>query len=303
MGELGIADCLAAGSRTAEALALETQCQTEALYRFLRAVASVGMLREVEPRRFALTPLSDLLRSDHPHSLRSVARLGGHPLHWRAWGHLLDSVRTGQPAFDAANGKSFFTALDEDGPLSAIFQGVMDRLSTLNLTIVRAVDLGSFERIVDVGGGTGELARQIASVYPHANVVLLDREPVIAMAPAAPRVEPVAGDFLESVPRGGDAYFLKFVLHNWDDQRAAQILRNCRDAMSLDGRVFVIEVVIPGDATPSMAKRHDINMLVLTGGRERTLDDYCTLFSGAGLELVRTTLTESGISVLVGRIT
>lgn len=122
------------------------------------------------------------------------------------------------------------------------------------------------------------------------------------MAPAATRVEPVAGDFLESVPHSGNAYLLKFVLHDWDDQRAARILRNCRDAMLPDGRVFVIEVLVPSDARPSVAKTHDLNMLVLTGGRERTLDEYRRLFRAAGLEFVQTMLTESGISILEGRI-
>ena len=136
--------------------------------------------------------------------------------------------------------------------------------------------------------------------YPGATVILFDRGHVLTMAPPDDRVQLVSGDFLEA-SRAPEAYFLKFVLHDWDDARATQILRNCRDALPAEGRVFVVEVVMPDETSPSMAKTHDVNMLVLTGGRERTLDEYRSLFSAARLELVRVVRTQQGVSVLEAR--
>jgi len=302
MAELGVADCLAAGPMTAEALAEATGCHGGTLYRFLRAVASTGILQEDEPHRFALTPLSETLRSDRCDSLRPLALLGGHPLHWQAWGNLLHSVRTGEAAFDSTHGRSFFDALAANRALAATLQQVLGRLADVDREVLEALDLGAFERFVDVGGGVGTLARQILSVHRHASAILFDEAHVLAMAPADARIEPMAGNFLEGVPRGGDAYFLKFVLHDWDDARAIRILNNCRAAMRADSRLFVVEMVVPDDAAPSSAKTHDINMLVLTGGRERRLEEYRSLFEAAGLELAAVTFTRRGVGILDGRV-
>jgi hypothetical protein len=298
MAELAIADRLAAGPRTDEALAEETGCDAGSLFRFLRALAGAGFLEDVGPRTFGLTPLGDTLRSDRPDSLRAIARLGGHPLHWQAWGRLLDSVRTGQPAFESAHSRSFFDALATEPVLNEALHAGLDRLADVDAEALDAMDLGRFRRIVDVGGGTGALARRMAGGRPGASVVLFDQPHVIALAPAAPGVTPEAGSFLDRVPAGADAYVLKFVLHDWDDARAASILRHCRAAMSDGGRVFAIEVVVPDGSAPSIAKTHDVNMLVLTGGRERTRAEYRDLFGSADLDLIRTIATARGVCVL-----
>lgn len=300
MAELGIADLLADGPQSADDLAAATHCHAGSLYRLLRALASVGILREVDPRRFALTPLSETLRSDHHDSLAPVARLGGHPLHWRAWGQLLDSVRTGRTAFETANGKGLFESLAEDLALSAIFQGVQERCAVVDRAVVAAIDLAPFARIVDVGGGTGTLAREVASLCPRASVVLFDRAHVLATVAQSDRVSLAPGNFFEQVPPAS-AYFLKFVLHDWSDDAVVTILRNCRDAMAEDGRVFVIEAVVPEDDAPSPAGARDINMLVLTGGRERTLGEYQSLLSAAGLDLLQATPLAVGVSVLAAQ--
>src|SRR6185503_7642460 len=188
----------------------------------------------------------------------------------------------------------------QDRSLSAAFHDVQARLDEVDQSVIDALDLGGFGRIVDLGGGSGELARRIAIAYPDAEVVLFDREDALAMAPAEARVRRVGGDFFESVPTA-QAYFLKFVLHDWDDARATRILRGCRDALPAGGRVFIVEAVVPNDTSRSMAKTHDVNMLVLTGGRERTLDEYRSLLAAARLELVRIAVTEQGVSVLEAR--
>lgn len=298
MAELGIADCLASGPKTAETLANDTRCDAEALYRFLRALASAGLIEEAAPRTFASTPLSDTLRSDRPDSLRSVARLGGHPLHWQAWGRLLHSVRTGEPGFDAAHGRGFFEALGADSTLTEALHAGLARLDDVDAEVVGALGLARFTRIVDVGGGTGALARRMAATQARAAVILFDQPDVLALAPALPGVTLEAGSFHEAVPPDADAYVLKFVLHDWDDARAAAILQRCRAGLRDGGRVFAIEVVVPDGAAPSIAKTHDVNMLVLTGGRERTLDEYRDLFARAGLDLVGSARTARGLTVL-----
>jgi hypothetical protein len=294
---LGIADRLAAGPRSAAALAAEARADADALFRLLRALASAGILAE-GPAGFALTPLSETLRADRAGSLRAVALLGGDPLHWQAWGKLLDAVRSGQSAFQLAHGEGFFAALERSPETAAAFQQIQGRHDEADAAIAAALAPRGLGCIVDVGGGTGALARRIAEACPAARVILFDRPHVLAGAPAHPRVEPAPGDFLAEVPEGGDAYLLRFVLHDWDDERAAGLLARCRRAMSSGGRVFVVEVAVPEDATPSIAKTHDLNMLVLTGGRERTLPQYRTLLAGAGLTLLACTPLVRGLSLL-----
>jgi hypothetical protein len=299
--ELALADLLAAGPRTADALARATGCHAPSLHRFLRALASAGLLAEVSPGTFGSTPLVDTLRAERPDSLRALARLGGHPLHWQAWGGLLHSVRTGEPAFDAAHGQGFFDALAVDPVLTEALHAGLARVADVDADVLAAMDLGRFARVVDLGGGTGALARRMAAAHPGAAIVLFDQPHVLALAPAAAGVTHAAGSFLDGVPPGAGAYVLKFVLHDWDDARAAAILRHCREAMAGDGRVLVMEVVVPDDATPSIAKTHDVNMLVLTGGRERTVAEYRDLFARADLDLVATRRTTRGVSVLEAR--
>ena len=238
----------------------------------------------MDPHTFALTPLSETLRSDRHDSLRPVARLGGHPLHWQAWGNLLHSVRTGATAFDAAHGKSFFDALADDHVLSSALQAGLGRLHDVDLSVVEASDLGRFERMVDVGGGAGELSRQIASARPTASVILFDQPHVLAMAPAAAGVEYVSGDFLESVPREGDAYFLKFVLHDWDDASCRTILQNIRRAMNPGARVVIVEMNAGENAVAALM---DLGMLHTFTGREREASEFRRLLESAGLEAER----------------
>lgn len=298
--ELGLADCLAGGPKSTERLARDTGCHVESLHRFLRALASAGILREVQPRTFELTPLSDTLRSDHPDSVRALALLGGHPLHWQAWGRLVQSVRTGDTAFDAAHGTRFFDAAREDPTLSAAFHASLSRLHEVDRDVVAALQLEQFTRMIDVGGGVGQFAHCLAMANAAASVTLFDQAHVLDAAPAKTGVDHVAGDFMDGVPHGGDAYFLKFVLHDWNDRQAVRILTNCRNAMHPDGRVFVVEVVVPDDAASSIAKTHDINMLVLTGGRERTEPEYRALFEAAGLDLIGVSRTRLGVGILEG---
>jgi hypothetical protein len=296
--ELRIADRLAGGPKTADGLADEAAVDPEALYRLLRALSSAGIFAEVGPRTFALTPLSETLREDREGSLRPVALLGGHPLHWQAWGGLLQAVKNGESAFEAAHGHGLFDALRANDELRATFHQVLSRASDLEQSVADLVAPRGFRRIIDLGGGTGGLAARLAGACGGAEVWLFDREEVLNAAPARAGVKLEPGDFLAGVPAGGDAYVLKFTLHDWPDREAIRILSSCRNAMLPEGRVFVIEVIVPEGPVASIAKTHDVNMLVLTGGRERTLAEYERLFAAAGLSLLRAIATPSGASVL-----
>jgi len=291
---LNIADRLAEGPKTADDLAREAGAAPDALNRLLRGLTSMGIFA-MGTAGFELTPLSETLLSQKEDSLRPVALLGGHKLHWQAWGGLLDSVRTGQTAFDLVHGEGFFDALAREPDLLAQFHRISDL--TIDGSLLAALVLHRYRRIVDVGGGTGALARRIAAEHPQAEVVLFDRPEVIAAAADA-TINVAAGDFFETVPESGDAYILKFVLHDWDDEAAIRILSCCARSMAQDGRLLVVEVVLPDDATPSIARTHDVNMLVLTGGRERTLAEYTELLRRAGLTPRAQTTTQRGISVL-----
>ena len=294
---LGIADRIAAGPRTGDEIAAEAGADPDALYRLLRALSSIGIF-SMGPRGFELTPLSETLLSQREDSLRPVALLGGHPLHWGAWGKLLASVKTGKTGFELAHGEAFFYALAHDVALMREFQ----RISTLTRDqwqeLIAALALHRFRCVVDIGGGTGALARRMAEAHPDLCVVLFDRSEVLDLAPPHARVEGASGNFFEHVPEAGDAYILKFVLHDWSDADASRILSCCRRHMSRQARLLVIEAMVPDDARPSIAMTHDVNMLVLTGGRERSLEQYRALLRGAGFALDGVAAIGFGLSVL-----
>lgn len=303
--ELGIADLLHEGSRSTEDLAQATGTDADALYRVLRFLASEGVFREEAPRRFAQTELSDALRADAPASPRDFIRMvNAEP--YAAWAELLYSVRTGKPAFDTVFGASRFEWLAEHPEQAALFQRAMIALSLgANVEVAEAYDFSACKRVVDVGGGHGQLLSAIVTRNPHLSGVLQDLPAGIAAAREGvggplPRCELVAGDFFESVPAGGDAYIMKKVIHDWDDARAAKILDNCRRAMATGGKVLVAETIVPTGNERHPIKVMDLNMLVVTGGLERTQEHYERLLARAGLRLARVIATRSPLSILEG---
>src|SRR5581483_10747584 len=274
---LGIADQLASGPRTIAELAERTDTNPEALYRLLRALASVGVFAESEPHTFAQTPLSEPLRSGVPGSLRGLAAMSG-MLHLRAWPEILHSVRTGKTAFEKSFGKEVFAYLETDAEAAAAFDEAMTGYTAATSKAVAATwDFTACRHIVDVGGGKGALLAEILKANGSARGTNFDLPHVasrgrehIAREGLADRCESVGGDFFEAVPANGDAYLMKMIVHDWDDARAIAILKNVRKAMAANGRVLLIEAVIPPGNAPSPGKLLDVNMLVMTGGRERT---------------------------------
>jgi SAM-dependent methyltransferase len=303
---LGLADRLEAGPQTAQQLAPQVGAAPRALHRLLRALAGFGIFAETDGGAFALTPAARLLQSDTPGSLRGLALLYGADWLWRAYGDLLHSVRTGTPAFVHVHGLSFYDYLQEHPAAGAVFQSAMSSMSAQEAAaILAAYDFAKAQSVIDVGGGQGALLAALLRAHPHLAGVLLDLSPAIVGAKAllgaaglTARATCVAGDFFTAVPKGGDVYLLKSVLHNWDDSDVVCILRNCRQAMADGARLLVIERVIPAGNGPSEAKLFDVNMLVTVGGQERTEAEYRTLLDLAGLTLARLIPTSSPLTLL-----
>ncbi len=302
--ELGIADVLAAGPRTADELARETGMHGASLYRVLRALASVDIFREDGEGRFSLTPMGTLLESDAPGSKRSLARMAGAEF-YRSWGSLLSSVETGCAAFDKVFGKSFFHFMSVNPDRWRIYDEAMTGVhDSETMPVLDAYDFASFRTIVDVGGGNGLALAAILRRHPEIRGILFDlpavadrAKEVVAGSGVSDRCRTVGGDFFDSVPSAGDAYLLRHVIHDWEDREAIAILGNCRDAMRPGGRVLVVESVIPSGNEPCFGKWLDLMMLVV-GGRERTREQYEELFSAAGLRLTRVVPTDHEVSVL-----
>jgi hypothetical protein len=297
--ELGIADRLADGAKTGESLAAETETHAPSLHRLLRALASLGVLDETEPGRFALTPLGAQLRRDAPDSVRSLAMLFGSGPAWRCWGELRHCLRTGETAMRHLYGMGAFEYFAAHPEEATIFNAAMaENTRQVGRALVAAYDFSRLRSIVDVGGGNGTLMAAILAAAPALRGVVFDLPGVGAEAPrqlaaagVATRCQVVAGDFFRSVPDGADAYILKHIIHDWDDEQSLAILRNCRDAIAASGRLLVVERVLPArvDAMPHhrQATMLDMLMLAVTGGRERTEAEYRALFAAAGFELAR----------------
>src|SRR5215203_4354637 len=304
--ELGVADLLAPGPQSIADLSEAAGVDAQSLYRVLRALASRGLFREDDDQQFSLTPLADPLRRDAPQSIRPQALWSGSEAYRRTWGDLSYSVRSGEPAFDHVYGKPFFEYLAEQPALAKIFNDVMTSDSSdEGASIAAAHDFSGYRRIVDVGGGHGALLTAVLDRYPGPLGVLFDLPDVVGTARgaidshiAAGRVEKLAGDFSEAVPRGGDAYLLKWIVHDWDDEAAIRILTSCRTAMAPTGKVLLVEVVIPQGTAGTDATRLDTTMLVFTGSRERTEREYRDLLHRAGLTLLTITPTASPFSIL-----
>jgi len=304
--QLGVADALQDEPRSAAALADELRVDANALRRLLRALARLGVFAETDDGRIVHTPLSEPLRGDAERSLRDVARLYGAPWLWHAYGELLDSVRTGQPAFEHVHAQPFYDYLDAHPAAAEQFNRAMNAYTAHEVTaIAEACDLAEAATVVDIGGGHGALVAALLQRHPRLRGIVFERADVVdgarrALADAglAARSVCVAGDFFEHVPASADAYLLKSVLHNWSDDDALRILRACQRALHPSARLLIAERVIAPGAAGAEAALFDINMMVTVGGQERSEAEYAALLAAAGLRLQRTTATASPLSVI-----
>ena len=303
---LGLADHLAGKARTAQDLAPLVKADAAALYRLLRALASIGVFTESAGGTFEMTPMAEWLRRDRPGSLHSTAMLYGDPFIWDAYGRLSQAVADGRSAFEHLYGQPFYDYLGEHPAAAALFHETMTGFSEQEAgAILAAYDFSAVRSIVDVGGGQGALMAALLRAHAHLSAVIFDQSPPgddarrqFLDSGIQARARFVQGDFFSAVPDGADLYLLKSIVHNWNDSAAITILGNCRRAMPAHGRLLLAERVVPFGNARSEAKLFDINMLVTVGGQERTEAEYAALLQAAGLEMARAIPTGSPLSLV-----
>jgi hypothetical protein len=306
--KLGLADLVKDGPKTAGDLAAATGTHAPSLFRVLRALASVGIFTREDQDRFGDTPLLQTLRSDVAGSLRAFAMTELGEEHYPAWGELLHSVQTGGIAFDQAFGTDVWKYFAQHPDNAKIFNDAMSGMTAQANKALQAVyDFAGINTLVDIGGGHGSLIISILKRNPAMRGILFDSpqvvdgaRPAIESSDIAGRCEVAGGNFFESVPTGGDAHILKWIIHDWDDEQSIAILRNSHRALPENGKLILVEAVVPAGNEPHFSKFIDLNMLVMTGGRERTEAEFRELYQQAGFRLTRIIPTESPFSVIEG---
>jgi O-methyltransferase domain len=310
--ELDIAGLLAKGPRPVAELARETKTNEDALYRILRLLAMLGIFSETQPRHFGLTPPAELLRGDHPRSMRDAVIWMADPFHYQIAAELMHSVKTGQPTVEHLTGKAAFEYFPTNPVEFDRFHRAMTNLSAMALgPSLEAYDFSPFKTIVDIGGGHGFAICSVLKKYPKMKGILFDLEGIVPGAEERIHEENLQGrcrvehgDFFQSVPEGGDLYFMKSIIHDWPDDKAQTILRNCRRALEgkKKGNVLLLEFLVPGPNQPHPAKVIDIEMLFFPGGRERTEQEFHDLFAGAGMRVTRVLPTKSMFSIVEAEV-
>ena len=297
--ELGIADLVAESPCTVAELAAATGAHEASLFRLLRMLGGHGVFAQTPDGRIENTPRSEVLRRDHPDSLYDRLSPTWQNIHWETFRALPDAVRTGGVAFEQAFGRPFFDYLAAHPDANAGFDRLMaSRSRAENLPIARAYPFGEFRRIIDIGGGRGGLLAAVLERHPGVAAALYDQPQVLAeptdLAEAGleGRVELVEGEFFDSIPEGYDLYFMKRIIHDWDDERAIRILANCRAAMGPDARVAVADALMAPGNDPDPNKMLDLSIMALTPGKERTEAEFAALFAAAGLRLNRIVAAE-----------
>ncbi len=310
LAQLGVCDQFTEGARTAAEVASDVGANPRALFRVLRAAATLGMFTHHPDDRFSLTPLGETLKSDVPGSMRDMAIAQTSPGHWLPWGRFEDAIKSGAEQASLVHGKPIFDYYGEHADERVAFMGAMAGMSSLVAgELVRLVDFSDCKLVADIGGASGALLAQVLDAHPEAAGILYDlpnvaedARSVVAARGHAARCEIVGGDFFESAPTGADAYILKMILHDWNDEQSVTILRNIAKGMKQGSRVYVIEMVIPDDNSPSAAQLMDLNMLTMLPGCERTQSEYAVLFTAAGLKLQKLTHTHSPMQIMEARL-
>jgi O-methyltransferase domain/Dimerisation domain len=307
--DLGVADALADGPLPIDQLAGRVGADPDALRRLLRALIGRGIFAQRTDRRYELTPLADLLRSDVRVSIAAMARLIGSRQHREHWSLLTEAIKTGTSVIPALRGKSFFEYMGDEPEFGQIFNDAMTSVSSATIgPVVNAYDFTPYRTIVDVAGGHGRLLAAILASAPNAQGVLYDlpdvavgATPLLQEKHVAERVRIVGGSFFDGVPADGDVYILKHIIHDWDDEASLQILRNVRTAAAIGTTLLLVEPVIPEDDRGSIGKWMDMEMLIVNNGRERTASEYRRLLEAAGFQMIRVVDTSSSFSIIEAR--
>jgi hypothetical protein len=277
----------------------------------MRTLASLGVLTERPEQRYALTTLGEALTTGAPGSAKETVLVLGSRWFQSSCDHFVHSIRTGQTGFEKAQGMSFFDYLAKHPNDACLFSEAMVGIySDEPPAVAAAYDFSTFNTIVDVGGATGNMLAAILARHVGPRGVLFDRPHVVADAPAllkakgvSDRVTIVAGDFFKRVPTGGDAYLLSHIIHDWNEDQCLRILDHCRNSMKPEGRLLIVEMVLPPGDVPHRGKLADMWMLVQTGGQERTETEYSSLLGKAGFQLTRVVPTNSDSSIVEAAVT
>ena len=304
--EIGVADHIAAGLHDVDALAEATGTDSQVLYRVLRALASFGVFVETDDRQFDLTEQARFLCDDPRGTLREFVLYFGSDWRRRTWDELINTLRTGDPCFDLAFGEPVFEYLQKHPHRAAVYNNVQASNSEILAPQIAAVyDFSQFGTLMDVGGGHGFLLTAILKTTPGLKGVLFDMpgvskedEGLLEREGVIDRCTIVEGSFFDGVPKGADAIIMKSIIHDWDDDNATRILEHCRDAVGPDGKVLVCEVLLPGRNDPGVTKLLDLEMLAISGGRERTEPEFRRILERAGLKLQNVYSTRVGTSIL-----
>lgn len=304
--KFGIADALAEGPLTAAEIAKRVGSEPAATYRLLRALSGYSIFAEQADGRFGLTPMADALREDAPDSMRGIAMLMGHPLLWEDWGQLISSVRTGEASLPKLRGMGAYDFLMANPEYATVFfQGMGSMSAAETDPILATYNFAQFRKIVDIGGGRGVLlagmlknATSAAGILYDAPFATADAGPVFDQAGVTGRASIENGTFFDKLPSGADAYVLKHVLHDFPEGECIAILKNVREAIAANGKLLVVEYVIPGDNERHIGNIIDLWLLLLLGAKERTLPQYSELFAKAGFKLTGAVPTGSPASVI-----
>lgn len=305
--ELGIADLLTEGPKSIDELARVSYSHAPYLYRMMRALASVGIFSETQDKRFELTPMAELLKTG---AMRSIAIMFNAYWSDKAWGHFLDSIKTGTTAFKKAYRMPLSDWLGKNPHAAEVFnEANAIKVSGSHRAIVDIYDFAGISTLADVGGGIGALMIEILNVYPSMKGIVADlpnviqnTEKRIRLRGLEDRCQAVECDFFKNIPSGSDAYLLSNILHDWPDEKCRIILENCRRAMKPESKLLIVEMVIPPGNEPSVTKFLDLEMLVITGGRERTETEFKNLFESSGFRLSRIIPTQEGVCIIEGNL-
>jgi hypothetical protein len=312
IAKLKIADLLADGPMPVTELAQKTGSNADALYRVLRLLASAGVFAESAGKVFALTPVSDVLRADAPGSMRDMVLWLGNRFHFKVWSELSYSIETGKPALEHVYGKPAFEVIFGDPEIAYDFNMAMTCFSRqIAPALLEAYDFSGIGTLMDVAGGHGAILCEVLSRYPGMKGILFDMTNVIEEATCHicslkmdHRCEVVEGNFFDEIPAGADAYYMQHIIHDWADEPALQILANCRRALEgrKDGRLIIVDSVVPETSEPHFSKILDLEMLLMPGGRERTEREWRELFAKAGFEITRIVPMQAAESVIEARV-
>jgi hypothetical protein len=306
---LGIPDLLSGGGRTADEVAAAAKVDAGAAARLLRGLASVGVLERRDGGRYGLTDVGERLRSGVPGTFKDAFIAEADPVHWQSWEYLADSVRSGKPRPAEVLGLAAFDWYGKNPSHAEQFGRAMENVSRFAAAgVLEAYDFSDVKTIMDVGGGNGSLALAILEKHPEMRGKIADLPYMQDSAHAGIRAAGAGArcgfepcDFFQSVPQGADLHVLKFILHDWTDEECVRILRRCREALAPEGRLLVVEMLIPEEIRPDFVMLMDLNMLVLTGGRERPQEEFGRLFESSGFRLSRVVPTKTPFFLLEGR--